>query len=63
VPDAVDREVVTAYDLDGDGVPDVVETSTVTAVDADGDGTISEDEITEEGIVVVREDLIDDDPT
>ncbi|MET0147138.1 MAG: hypothetical protein ABW328_20470 [Ilumatobacteraceae bacterium] len=60
-PDAIDQTTVTGFDVDGDGVPDVFESSTITAGDADGDGTIGDDEVTVEGAVAVREDLIDDD--
>ena len=59
-PDIVERTTTTAYDVDGDGVPDVIESTTVTGVDVDGDGSFSDDEITIESTVAVREDLVDD---
>jgi hypothetical protein len=59
VPDIVEQTTTIAYDLDGDGVADVIESATVTGVDANRDGTISEDEITVDGLVSIREDFVD----
>jgi len=61
VADVVQQTTTRAYDIDGDGVPDIIESVTVTGVDADGDGELSDDEITVEETVAVREDLLADD--
>ena len=60
VPDIIEQTTTTAYDVDGDGVPDIIESTTITGVDVDGDGSFSEDEITIEETIAIREDLVDD---
>jgi len=60
VPDAIDKTIVTGYDVDGDGTIDVIESTTITAVDADGDGRITDDEVTGESIIAVREDMLEE---
>jgi len=60
VPDAIEKTTVTGYDLDGDGTIDVIETTTIEAADVDGDGTISDDEVTGESIIAVREGMLDE---
>jgi len=57
----VEETTTTMLDVDGDGVPDVVEVTTTTGVDMDGDGQFSDDEISAEEVIVVREDLLEDD--
>jgi hypothetical protein len=63
VVDVVERTTTTAYDVDGDGIADAIESTTVTGVDDDGDGSFSDDEISVETVVAVREDLIEDGET
>lgn len=58
--DIVQQTTVTAVDVDGDGQADIIESVTVTGVDVDGDGELSDDEITAEGAIAVREDLVDE---
>jgi hypothetical protein len=60
VADVMQRTTTTAYDVDGDGVPDVIESVTVTGVDVHGDGELSDDEISVDETLAVREDLLDD---
>ena len=60
VPDIIEQTTTTAYDVDGDGIPDIIESTTITGVDVDGDGSFSEDEITIEETIAIREDLVDD---
>jgi len=60
VADIVQRTTTTAYDVDGDGVPDIIRSVTATGVDADGDGELSDDEVSVEETLVVREDLLDE---
>jgi hypothetical protein len=63
VADVIERTTTTAYDVDGDGIADVIESTTITGVDDDGDGSISDEEISVETVVAVREDLIEDEDT
>ncbi len=58
--DAVRETTTHLVDVDGDGTIDIVQQTTVTGVDIDGDGEFSDDEITAEGALSVREDLLEE---